>query len=126
MEPPKGDGMTVAIEEFAKWRDSVEARLGRLEGVSDEHAGKIRHDEHLLGSMDRDLSKLQAEFRAQRGMLQALHLTQNEHTAKLMKLEIGQEELRRGQQELRQGQVKVLAGVQTIIGLLSSASGVDS
>ena len=33
--------------------------------------------------MDEDLGKIQVEFRAQRGMLQALHLTQSEHTAVL-------------------------------------------
>jgi hypothetical protein len=121
----KEDGMTVELEEFTKWRGSVEARLGRLEVVSDEHAGKTTHHEGLLGSVDADLSQIQVEFRAQRGMLQALHITQNEHTAALRKLETGQEELRRGQgelwqgqEELRQGQVEVLAGVQAIIGLL--------
>jgi hypothetical protein len=72
-----------------------------------------------------ELEEFTKEFRAQRSMLQALHITQNEHTAALRKLETGQEELRRGQkelwqgqQELWQGQAKVLAGVQTIIGLL--------
>jgi hypothetical protein len=118
--------MTVALEEFTEWRDSVEARLGRLEAVSDEHVDKTKHHEGLLGSMDKDLSGIQVEFRVQRRMLQALHITQNEHTARLVKLEIGQGELRQGQHELRQGQAKVLAGVQTILDLLSSASGGDS
>jgi hypothetical protein len=110
--------MTAELGEFTKWRGSVEARLGRLEAVSDEHVGKTTQHEGLLGSVDADLSKIQVEFRAQRGMLQALHITQNEHTVALRKLETGQEELRRGQEELWQGQAKVLAGVQTIIGLL--------
>jgi hypothetical protein len=117
--------MTVELEEFTKWRDSVEGRLGKLELVSDEQVRKTTLHEGLLTSIDADLSKIQVEFRAQRGMLQALHITQNEHTAALRKLETGQEELRRGQTELwqgqtelRQGQAKVLAGVQTIIGLL--------
>jgi hypothetical protein len=65
-----------------------------------------------------ELEEFTQEFRARRGMLQALHITQNEHTVALRKLETGQEELRRGQEELWQGQAKVLAGVQTIIGLL--------
>jgi chromosome segregation ATPase len=131
--------MTAALDEFTEWRDSVEARLGKLETVSDEHAGKIRHDEHLLGSMDEDLSKIQVEFRAQRGMLQALHLTQNEHTRALGKLEVGVQGLNtrvqgldtrvhgldaRVQgldtrvQGLEEGMQKVQAGVQVIIGLL--------
>jgi hypothetical protein len=130
MGSAKEAGMTVELEEFTEWRHSVETRLGRLEAVSDEHMDMTKHHQGLLGSMDKDLSGIQVEFRAQRGMLQALHLTQNEHTARLVKLEIGQEELRQGQQELRQelrqGQAKVLAGVQTILDLLSSASGGDS
>jgi hypothetical protein len=92
--------------------------LGKLEVVSDEHVGKTTHHEGLLGSVDADLSQIQVEFRAQRGMLQALPITQNEHTAALRKLVTGQEELRQGQEELRQGQAKVLTGVQAIIGLL--------
>lgn len=31
--------MTVELGEFTKWRDSVEARLGKLELVSDESGG---------------------------------------------------------------------------------------
>ena len=115
--------MTVELEEFTEWQHSVETRLGRLEAVSDEHMDMTKHHQGLLGSMDKDLSGIQVEFRAQRGMLQALHLTQNEHTAALRKLETGQEELRRGQQDLRQGQAKVLVGVQTILDLLKSAEG---
>jgi chromosome segregation ATPase len=108
--------MTVELEEFTEWRHRVEARLGRLEGVGDEHVGKINHHEGLLGSIDEDLSKIQVEFRAQRSMLQALHITQNEHSAALRKLEIGQE-------ELRTGQARVLGGVQAILGLLHATDG---
>ena len=75
--------MTVALEEFTEWRDSVEIRLGRLESVSDQHTEKFNQTEDLLGSIDEDLSKLQVEFRAQRRMLQALHDTQSDHTARL-------------------------------------------
>jgi hypothetical protein len=109
-------GMTVELEEFTEWRHRVETRLGRLEAVSDQHADRAKHYEGLLGSMDKDLGEIQVEFRAQRGMLQALHLTQNEHTAALRKLETGQEELRRGQ-------AKVLVGVQTVLDLLKAAEG---
>jgi hypothetical protein len=110
--------MTVALEEFTEWRDTVEVRLGRLESVSDEHTEKFNHDDDLLGSMDEDLSKLQVEFRAQRKMLQAFHLTQSDHTARLTRLETGVRKL--------DGRVeKVLTGVQTIIGLLESAGGSD-
>jgi hypothetical protein len=104
IEPRQEDGMTIALEEFTEWRDSVEGRLYRLEAVGDQHAEKFKYQEAALGAMDGDLSKIQVEFRAQRGMLQALHLTQNEHTARLTRLE--------------NGIIKVQAGIQTIIGLL--------
>jgi chromosome segregation ATPase len=122
----KEDGMAVELKEFTQWRDSVEDRLGKLEAARDQHAVQVSHQREHLVSMDEDLSKIQVEFRAQRGMLQALHLTQSEHTTRLTRLEIGQSELRQGQQELRLGQAKVLAGVQTILGLLQSADGNDS
>jgi soluble cytochrome b562 len=115
--------MTAELAEFTEWRHSVEARLGRLEVVSDEHVEKGRHHGGLLGSMDTDLSGIQVEFRAQRGMLQALHLTQNEHSAALRKLETGQEELRLGQAELRREMTEVRVGIRTIIGLLDPADG---
>jgi len=73
--------------------------------------------------MDADLSKMQVEFRAQRAMLQALHDTQTEHTTALRELRTGVEELHSGQKELRRGQAPVLAGVQVIAGLLTSAEG---
>jgi hypothetical protein len=73
--------------------------------------------------MDEDLSKIPAEFRAQRGMLQALHLTQNEHTAVLREHSVALAELRAGQQELRQGLTETCVGIRTIIGLLKSAEG---
>jgi reverse gyrase len=98
------------VEELVEWRDHIETRVSRLEATSDQHVEKISDHGGLLVSMDEDLSKIQVEFRAQRGMLQALHDTQSEHVTVLRKLETGQEELRRGQ-------AKVLAGVQTIIGL---------
>jgi hypothetical protein len=126
----KEDGMTVELAEFPEWRHSVEARLGRLEVVSDKHVENGNHHAGLLGSMDTDLSSIQVEFRAQRGLLQALHLTQNQHSAALRKLETGQEELRLGQAELRLGQAElrremteVRGGIRTIIALLDPADG---
>ena len=124
--------MTVALEEFTEWRDSVEVRLGRLESVSDQHTEKFNQAEDLLGSIDEDLSKLQVEFRAQRKMLQALHLTQSDHTARLTRLETGVrkldgrvekldgsvEKLDGRVERLEDGMQMVEAGVRTIIGLL--------
>lgn len=97
--------MTVALEEFRPWKHTVEARLDRLETVT--------------SSMEKDFGKLRVEFRAQRSMLQALHLTQNEHTKTLAEHSVA---LRK----LETGQAEVLAGVQTILGLLQSANGSGS
>jgi septal ring factor EnvC (AmiA/AmiB activator) len=115
--------MTVALEEFRPWKDTVEARLDRLETVT--------------SSIDKDFSEIRVEFRAQRSMLQALHLTQNEHTKTLAEHtktlaehtktlaehSVSLKRLETGQEELRLGQAKCLAGIQSILGLLQSANG---
>ena len=118
--------MTIALDEFTEWRDSVETRLGKLEDVSDRNKDTLR-------SMDGDFSQIQVEFRAQRGMLQALHLTQNQHTKTLAEhtetLAEHTKTLAEHSAALRKletGQAKVLAGVQAILGLLQSADGGDS
>ena len=115
--------MTVALEEFTQWRDSVEARLGKLEDVSEKHAERFNRDEHLLGAMDRDLGSLHAEFRAQRSLLQALHLTQNEHTRTLNEHTKALKTLETGQEELRRGVTEARVGIRAIIDLLKSAEG---
>ena len=56
----------------------------------------------LLGT-----SKIQVEFRVQRGLLQSLHLTQQDHTALLREHSTQLTELRTGQQ-------RILAGVDAI------------
>ena len=125
--------MTVVLEESTEWRDSIEVRLGRLEAASDTHAAKIGDHRGLLTAMDKDVSDAQAAFRAQLAVLNAVRETQSEqttllrehgtllrehgtllreHGTRLTKLEIGQE--------------KVLAGVQTILGLLKSAESGDN
>jgi septal ring factor EnvC (AmiA/AmiB activator) len=58
----------------------TEARVGKLEVT-------VRTEAHLRATMDRDMSKLHAEFRAQRSMLQALHDTQQDHTRRLTRVE---------------------------------------
>lgn len=68
------------LDDFAQWRGSVDERLGSLET-------KVEAEAHLRAKMDSDMGKLHAEFRAQRSMLQALHDTQQDHTARLTKVE---------------------------------------
>lgn len=120
--------MTVDLEEFTEWRDSVEGRLCTLEAASDQRAVQIGDQGGHLVSMDEDLSKIQVEFRAQRGMLQALHDTQSEHiavlrehTAALTELRAGQQDLRRGLTGVRGELTEVRVGIRTIIDLLNSA-----
>lgn len=95
--------MTDDLEDFARWRDRIEARVTMLETASDGHAAAIGIQKGLRTAMDEDISKMQAEFRAQRGLLQALHDTQQEHTAQLRELRAGQEELRAGLERVHVG-----------------------
>lgn len=106
--------MTVDLEEFTQWQHKTEARLATVEAVSDEHVDKINNQRGSLDAIHADLGEMRGYFVRQVGMLQALHLTQNEHTAALRELRTGQEELRRGLTETR-------VGIRTIIDLLKPA-----
>ena len=70
----------------------------------------------LLVSMDEDVSKIQVEFRAQRGMLQALHDTQSEHITALREHTAILSDHSAQLAEIR-------VGVQTIIDLLTPKPG---
>jgi hypothetical protein len=72
--------MTDDLEDPQQWRDGIEARVGTLEAT-------IKTEAQLRATMDSDIGKSQAEFRAQRSMLQALHDVQQDHTRRLMRLE---------------------------------------
>jgi hypothetical protein len=72
--------MTDDLEDPQQWRDSIEARVGTLEETAKTEA-------RLRAAMDFDMGKMQAEFRAQRSMLQALHDVQQDHTRRLTGVE---------------------------------------
>jgi archaellum component FlaC len=72
--------MTDDLQDPQQWRDSIEARVGTLEAT-------VRTEAHLRATMDFDMGKMQAEFRAQRSMLQALHDTQQDHTRRFTGVE---------------------------------------
>jgi hypothetical protein len=114
----KEDGMTVELEEFTKWRANIETRVSTLEATSDQHVVKISDHGGLLVSMDEDVSKIQVEFRAQRGMLQALHDTQSEHVTVLREHTalLKEHGTLLGQHSRQLAEIQT--GVQTIIGLL--------
>lgn len=121
--------MTVELEEFTEWRGRVEARLCTLETVNDEHADKISNQRGSLDAIHSDLGEIRQQFLIQKGMLQALHLTQSEHTAALRELRTGLAEVRGGLtevrgglEEVRGGLTEVRFGIRTIIDLLNSAN----
>ena len=72
--------MTDDFQDPQQWRDNIEARVGTLEETAKTEA-------RLRAAMDFDMGKMQAEFRAQRSMLQALHDTQQDHTRRLTGVE---------------------------------------
>jgi hypothetical protein len=72
--------MTDDLADPQQWRDSIEARVGTLEAT-------VTTEAHLRATMDFDMGKMQAEFRAQRSMLQALHDTQQDHNRRLAGVE---------------------------------------
>jgi chromosome segregation ATPase len=118
--------MTVTGQEFTQWQLRTEARLTTLEAVSDEHVDKISLHRGSLDAIHSDLGEIRQQFLIQKGMLQALHDTQSEHTAGLRELRTGQEELRRGLTEVRGGLTEVRVGIRTIIDLLKSADDDDN
>ena len=97
-----------------------EKALRRLENHRKEEL--VIDETGTLASMERDMAAFQVESRAQRSMLQALHLTQNEHTAALRELRAGQRSLEQGLAEVREGLVEVRAGIKTIVGLLETVT----
>ena len=111
------------LEDFARWRGAIEARVGRLEAKADEQAFATRRQEGLRAAMDEDVSKVQVEFRAQRGLLQALHDTQSDHTRRLSKLESGQQELTARLTSVEGTLQKVHVGVQAIHDKLDRLTG---
>jgi chromosome segregation ATPase len=111
----KGDVMTNDLEGFRQWRDTVETRLATLETRVDDQEG-------LRAAMDEDMSSLKVEFRAQRKLLQSLHVTQQEHTGRFREMD---EKLQAGFREvdekMRTGFASVQAGVDAILDLLSGS-----
>src|ERR1700733_2644029 len=86
--------MEKGLEDYPRWRDGIESRVGTLET-------KVETEAHLRAAMDKDMGTLSAKFGVQERLIQAISLTQSEHTSmlrdhttRLTRLEVGQEELR--------------------------------
>ena len=117
--------MSTELDEMRQRQDRFEMRLSSLEVI-------VRNEATLRAAMDRDISDIKLEQRAQRGLLQAVANTQSEHTARLTAIEtdmtevkdrLGNVENRLGNVENRLGNVEqglgnVQVGVQTIIAIL--------
>jgi hypothetical protein len=76
----RGGVMTDDLSDPQQWRDNIEARVGTLEAT-------VTTEAQLRATMDFDMGKMQSEFRAQRSMLQALHVTQQDHNRRLTGVE---------------------------------------
>lgn len=96
--------MSDDLEGFAEWRDNIESRVSTLEVT-------VKTEARVRAQMDEDMSGLGVKLDAQGRLLRAVAATQSDHTVGLTRLEVRAE-------RLEAGQAKVLAGVQTIIGLL--------
>jgi hypothetical protein len=68
------------LDEFRERQDGFDARLTTVEET-------VQAESRLRAAMDRDISDIKVEQRAQRGLLQALADTQSEHTAMLSAVE---------------------------------------
>jgi len=121
-----------ALSEIARNSGSprFDTRLGTLETRVAEQAS-------LRAQMDEDMSELRVEFRAQRTLLQALHDTQQEHSATLSEHGAILQEHGAILQEhgailrdhsaqlndLRTGQQRIMAGVDAIREMLDRTLG---
>lgn len=131
--PAEGQGtrrregiVTTIIKNHTQEPGDIEARVSTLEAASDVHAAAISDHGGLLVSMDEDISKIQVEFRAQRGMLQALHDTQSEHSTVLREHSTVLREHSALHKEHRSQLAELRVGVQTIIDLLTPKPGTEN
>lgn len=79
--------MTDDLQDPQQWRDGIEARVATLEARAGTVEATVKTEAQLRATMDFDMGKMQAEFRAQRSMLQALHVTQQDHNRRLTGVE---------------------------------------
>jgi hypothetical protein len=104
--------VTDDLEDSSQWRGGIESRLSMVET-------KVETEAHLRVAMDEDMGTLSAKFGVQEKLIQAISLTQSDHTKRLTRLEVGQEEL---QTKLD----RVHVGVEAIHTLLTGLTAVDA
>jgi succinate dehydrogenase/fumarate reductase flavoprotein subunit len=98
-------------DQFQERQGKFDARLTTLEET-------VQAEATLRAAMDRDVSDIRIEQRAQRGLLQAIAITQSDHTMRLA-------EHSQALSEHTQALGEVRAGVQTIISMLDRSTGTD-
>jgi septal ring factor EnvC (AmiA/AmiB activator) len=120
------------LEDYPRWRDSVEARLSTLDTADETLKADLKTQAGLRAAMDKDMGTLSAKFGAQERLIQAIAQTQSEHTAllrghtavlrdhteRLTRLEVGQEGLKAKLD-------RVHVGVEAIHTLLTGLTAVD-
>ena len=106
-------------DRFDERQDRFDARLTTVEET-------IKTEATLRAAMDRDISDIKTEQRAQRGLMQAIAVTQSEHTTRLTAVEgrLGNVESRLGNVESRLGNVEQrLGNVEGRLGTVESTLG---
>jgi chromosome segregation ATPase len=93
--------MSEGLDQLRTRQDQFDTRLGTLERTVETQAT-------LRAAMEKDIADVQAEQRAQRALLQAVHDTQSEHTKRFRSVEtrLGNVETRLGSVETRLGSVE--------------------
>jgi hypothetical protein len=114
------------VEDFPRWRDSVESRLGTLETAAWRQEAALKTQADLRAAMDKDMGTLSAKLGAQGKLIQAIAKTQSDHTRRLRTIDgrLGQVEGRLGQVEGKLDLVHV--GVQAIHALLTGLAADDT
>jgi hypothetical protein len=98
------DPLTLVLEtSMTPTLEDLEQRLTALEERVDQESG-------LRASQDRDLGSIAATLSAQHSLLQALAISESEHTEKLARLDI----------EIRQLRSETRGGMQKIVGMLDT------
>jgi uncharacterized coiled-coil protein SlyX len=75
--------MTDDLEDFPQWRHSIETRLSTLESTAETQKADLETQAELRAAMDEGMSTLGVKFRTQEKLIQAVSVTQSEHTTQL-------------------------------------------
>jgi archaellum component FlaC len=104
MSPPRARLPVTMSSELEEIRQQLAALTGRVDGI-----------EGLRAMMDRDLADLKQRMDAQDLLLQALHVTQSNHTQRLTRIE---ESLGRVDQALGRVEADFRGKLDTIVAML--------